>query len=248
MPVFQRGGGGSVRRILRRTALVLALLLLTSPILLTLAYRFVPPPVITGMIASKLQGQTIRHEFVPLEQISRFMPAAVIMSEDNLFCSHWGVDWTAMQRQLAKLENGESPRGASTITMQTARALFLWQGRSYVRKALEVPLSSAIALILPRRRVMELYLNVAEWGPGIFGVEAASRRFFGKPAAYLTLHEAALLAATLPNPAYRRPNRPSRLHRRLAHRIVSRVRKSGGYTDCVQRRWAHNRHGGAVRN
>lgn len=219
--------------------------MLLFPLAALVLLRFVEPPLTTGMVAAKLNGHTIRHKFVPLERISRHFVPAVIMSEDNRFCDHWGVDWEAIGKQLKRLEKGQRPRGASTITMQTTRAIFLWQGRSYLRKALELPLATLMSLILPKRRVMELYLNVAEWGPGIYGVEAAARSYFGKPAATLSKHQVALLVAALPNPRLRRPNRPSRFLRKRARRVAWRASRARGYLKCLRNesnhRWASRR-------
>ena len=141
----------------------------------------------------------------------------VIASEDQRFCSHGGIDWTELRKAVEDAEDVEDLRGGSTITQQTVKNLFLWSGRSYVRKALEFPLSAWVDLILPKRRIMELYLNVAEWGPnGEFGVEAGSRRAFNRSASELGYGEAALLAAILPNPKIRNARQPGPGVRRLA--------------------------------
>ncbi|MEH0070664.1 monofunctional biosynthetic peptidoglycan transglycosylase [Pannonibacter sp. Pt2-lr] len=135
---------------------------------------------------------------------------AVITSEDARFCEHEGVDWDALEGQIQRLNAGEEARGASTITMQLAKNLFLWGDRSFIRKGLELPTALMIDQILTKRRIMELYLNVAEWGEGIFGAEAAAQAWFGKSAADLTPAEASRLATALPNPVLRNPARPGR--------------------------------------
>ncbi len=187
------------------------LLVLAGVVLLSVvAFRFVNPPITPVMLVEKLKGNTLRRDWVPLEDISRQLPLAVIASEDGRFCIHWGVDWGAVREAVKEGGGLAGLRGASTIPMQTAKNLYLWNGRSYVRKALEAPLAYVMSLLWPKRRMMEVYLNVAQFGPGIFGAEAASRYYFHKSATNLTRHEAVLLAAALPNPRWRNPARPSR--------------------------------------
>jgi monofunctional biosynthetic peptidoglycan transglycosylase len=134
---------------------------------------------------------------------------------------------------VAEVVDDDAPRGASTITMQTVKNLFLWPSRSYVRKAMEVPLAYYADLVLGKRRVMEIYLNVAEWGPGIFGAEAAARHYFDRAAADLSAGQAALMAAALPNPAERDPAHPSRHMRRIAEIIARRAAAAGDYVGCL---------------
>jgi monofunctional biosynthetic peptidoglycan transglycosylase len=165
-----------------------------------------------------------------------YLPVMVVVAEDGRFCGHYGLDIQEIKEALEDADDGGELRGASTITQQTVKNLFLWPGRSYVRKALEVPLAMWFDLILPKRRIMEIYLNVAEWGPnGVFGAQAAARRAFNKPAATLTPREAALLAAALPNPIARDPRRPGPGLNRLASLYQSRAAKAAG-TDCVRQR------------
>lgn len=177
-----------------------------------------------------LQGYD--RQWVYLEDISPHLRNAVMMSEDGQFCAHNGVDWGEMFKVLDK--RGAPVRGASTITMQTVKNLFLWQGRSYIRKAFEIPYAVVADVMLPKDRIMEIYLNIVEWGPGIYGAEAASRYYFKKSAKNLTPRQAAYLAVTLPNPKLRNPARPSSNLTRLAHLIESRANRSGGYTDCLR--------------
>jgi monofunctional biosynthetic peptidoglycan transglycosylase len=149
----------------------------------------------------------------------------VIIAEDGRFCSHHGVDFQELRDAIADADDLDDLRGGSTITQQVAKNLFLWPGRSWLRKALEFPLALWIDLVLSKRRVLEIYLNIAEWGPsGEFGVEAGSRRAFGKPARDLTRHEAALLAAVLPSPAQRNARAPGPGLRRLALYVARSAR------------------------
>jgi monofunctional biosynthetic peptidoglycan transglycosylase len=186
-------------------------------------FRFVNPPATPVMLVEKLKGNTLRRDWVPLQDISPQLPLAVIASEDGRFCAHWGVDWGAVREAVREGGGLSAVRGASTIPMQTAKNLYLWNGRSYVRKALEVPLAYVMSALWPKQRMMEVYLNVAQFGPGIFGAEAASRYYFHKSAADLTRHEAVLLAAALPNPLWRNPAAPSRRMLIVARAVERRV-------------------------
>src|SRR5215203_7538578 len=176
---------------------VVAVLLL--PYLLAPLYRVIDP-VSTLMLARWVAGKRVDRTFVPMERIAPVLPRSVLTSEDGRFCAHRGIDWTELQASIEDAEDISEARGASTITQQTVKNLFLWPGRSFIRKGLEFPLALWMDLVLPKRRVLEIYLNIAEWGPnGEFGVEAAARSAFGKSARDLTGGEAALLAAILPN-------------------------------------------------
>jgi monofunctional biosynthetic peptidoglycan transglycosylase len=207
----------------------LALLLLLA--VLMLLWRFAPP-VSTLMVARWATLRSVDRQWVPLERISPRLVASVITSEDARFCRHGGVDWDAINVVLDT--DGGPTRGASTIAMQTTKNLFLWPSRSYIRKGLEVPLALVLDFAWSKRRVMEVYLNIAEWGDGIFGAEAAARRYFGKSAAALTAREAALLAAALPNPRARDPRKPPRRHALLARIVERRAQAAGGLTDCLR--------------
>jgi monofunctional biosynthetic peptidoglycan transglycosylase len=156
-----------------------------------------------------------------------------MMSEDGQFCSHYGIDLGELNAVLGDAMAGEAVRGASTIPMQTVKNLYLWNGRSIIRKAIELPLAVYFDLVVSKKRIMEIYLNIAEWGPGIYGIEAAARRHFGIPASKLGRRQAALLAVTLPNPAVRDPAAPSRGMRRLASIVERRAARAGGYDDCL---------------
>lgn len=171
-------------------------------IALIILFRFVNPPTSAFMIGHLLSGSSyeLRQEWVSLDDISHWMPLAVVASEDQRFPHHHGVDFGAIRKALAEYHAGQGLRGASTITQQTAKNLFLWNGRSFVRKALEAALALGIDGLWSKRRIMEVYLNIAEFGHGIYGVGTASRLYFGVPAAQLSKTQAARLAAVLPNP------------------------------------------------
>ena len=227
--------GGERDKFRRVARFVIGLLLSAILVVLVLAivYRFVPP-VSTLMLARWAMLQPVERITTPLEGIAPSLATAVIASEDARFCAHRGVDWDALREVIEDAEDDAPSRGASTIPMQTAKNLFLWPGRSYVRKALELPIALYIDLIWGKRRVMEVYLNVAEWGDGVFGAEAAARRHFGKSARNLTRGEAALLATALPNPRLRNPSRPTARHRALANRLLARMEAGAGRTGCLQ--------------
>jgi monofunctional glycosyltransferase len=215
-----------LRRIARLLLLVAGLVLLSIVV-----FRFVNPPITPVMVVEKLKGNTLRRDWVPLQDISPQLPLAVIASEDGRFCAHWGVDWGAVREAVKEGGGLGGLRGASTIPMQTAKNLYLGTGRSYVRKALEVPLAYVMSALWPKQRMMEVYLNVAQFGPGIFGAEAASQYYFHKSAAELSRHEAVLLAAALPNPRFRNPAKQSRralvIARAVERRMPIMVQRSG---------------------
>jgi monofunctional biosynthetic peptidoglycan transglycosylase len=200
-----------------------------------LLFRTVDPPGSTLMLMQRVGGQTIDQRWVPLDKVSVHVVRAVIASEDGRFCSHRGIDLAELQEALEKAEErGEDVRGASTITMQVAKNLLLWPSRSYVRKALEIPAALAIEQVWSKPRILEIYLNIAEWGPGIFGIEAAARHHFKKAASRLTAQEAALLAVSLPNPIDRNAGRPGPGTRRLAATIEARMRDYPRLTRCIE--------------
>ncbi|MEQ9642867.1 MAG: monofunctional biosynthetic peptidoglycan transglycosylase [Alphaproteobacteria bacterium] len=186
-------------RWLQRLALVLVGLLLL-PVALAVLYRFVPPPGTPLMAVRALEGDGAARTWVALAALPDAVPLAVIAAEDNRFCAHSGFDWDAIGEAIDEARAGEGLRGASTISMQLTRNLFLWPGGGWVRKGLEALWTPAVDLILGKRRIVELYLNVVETGRGIFGVEAAARRYYEKSATALSAREAAGIAAILPNP------------------------------------------------
>lgn len=220
------------RRCLNGLALIASVLVL-GVLLVFILLRFFNPPISAVMLADELHGQRLRHRWVPLEDISPALIRAVIASEDGRFCSHWGVDWGSVRLAVDEALDGREPRGASTIPMQTVKNMFLWTERSYVRKVLEVPLAYLAVAILGRKRVLEIYLNIVQWGPGLFGAEAAARYHFGKDASQLTPHEAALMAASLPSPIIRKPGHPGPLTRKIAARVEHRVPEMAGRMRCV---------------
>ena len=227
-------GRPTLWRVLRIVALVLLVVLLL-PYLITPLYAVIDP-VSTSMLWRRLTGARVERQYVPIARISPSLSLAVIVAEDGRFCSHHGVDLAELREAFAEADDMEEMRGGSTITQQVAKNLFLWQGRSYVRKALEFPLALWIDLILPKRRVLEIYLNIAEWGPnGEFGAEAGARRAFGKSAQDLTRYEGALMAATLPNPTIRNARRPGPGLQRLAGLYVARTTKSPAAAGCLRR-------------
>ena len=169
----------------------------------------------------------------PLAEISPHLPKAVVAAEDNFFCRHNGIDWKSMGEVIDDKLAGQRTRGASTLSMQLAKNLFLWPSRSYTRKLLELYLTPQLEFILGKRRLIEIYLNIVEWGPGLYGAEAAAQRYFGKPAARLSLTEASLLATALPNPLQRNPARPSTAMTRRAAIYRKRIEQLGELLDCL---------------
>jgi monofunctional biosynthetic peptidoglycan transglycosylase len=222
------------RRLIVWLALAVLVVILL-PYVIAPFYRVVDP-VSTLMLWRWATGQRVARTFVPIERIAPALPLTVILAEDGTFCHNRGIDLGAMREALEKSGDdvGES-RGASTITQQTAKNLFLWQGRSFVRKALELPLALWLNLVLPKRRVLEIYLNIVEWGPnGEFGAEAAARYAFGRSAHDLSGREAAELAAILPNPVRRSARSPSQLLRRLATLYQSRAVDFPKHDACIR--------------
>lgn len=212
----------------------LGLGLLLGPPLLILLFRFAPVPVTPLMLLRAAQGHGIEKQWVAYEEIARALPRSVIAAEDNGFCGQWlGFDFAALRGEVAALLEGERPRGASTITMQLAKNLFLWPGRDPVRKLLEAWLTPQIALLWPKRRILEVYLNIVEFGPGLYGAEAASRAFWNRGAADLTPGQAALLAVVLPLPLEWSAEAPGPYLRERAALIQRRVGQLGGALGCA---------------
>lgn len=223
----QLGYGVGEGRLSVRSALRLARFVLMSLtgflLFLLLVYRFANPPGSTLMaLESFNSGGDVARTWVPLNAISPNLIRAVVASEDNRFCRHRGVDWGAISEAIDRAGE-DGPRGASTISMQTAKNLFLWNSRSYLRKAIEIPITYAMELAWSKRRILEIYLNIVEWGPGVYGAEAAARYHFNKSAARLSLDEAALLAAALPDPLGRDAGNPGAMTARLAARLRRRL-------------------------
>jgi monofunctional biosynthetic peptidoglycan transglycosylase len=217
-----------------RAAVVIVLLLLVLPYALVPLYR-TGHPVSTLMLWRWATGAEVSRTWVDLAAISPALPLTVIAAEDARFCSHNGVDWNSLQDAIEDAQDGEPSGGGSTITQQIAKNLFLWPGRSFIRKGLELPLALWTDLVLPKRRIMELYLNIAELGPsGQFGAEAAAQYAFGRSSRSLSAGEAALLAASLPNPVTRSARKPGRGLRRLASIYVARARSAPEIAQCLR--------------
>lgn len=232
-PTFAERIRRGIVRWLRRVMIALVVLLALPP-LLTLLYRveFIHP-VSTLMLRDLATLKGYERDWIELDVVAPVLIKSVVMSEDGRFCSHNGVDWGALNEVIGDALDGEQARGASTITMQTAKNLFLWPSRSFIRKGLEIPLAMWIDLVLPKQRIMEIYLNIAEWGDDIYGIEAASWIRFGRPASELTARQAALLTVALPNPYMRDPENPGSGMQRLAGIIEARAEKFGSHADCL---------------
>jgi monofunctional glycosyltransferase len=221
---------------------ILACVVLSA--LLVLSLRWIDPPTSAFMLESRLRAvsegdRTYRtdYEWVNLERISPYAAIAVIASEDQQFPFHTGFDLNSIRESVRASERGKKLRGASTISQQVAKNLFLWNGRSYVRKGVEAWMTVLIELTWPKERILEVYLNIVELGRGIYGMEAAARRFYHKPAARLTSSEAAVLAAVLPNPIRMHADRPSAYVQQRREWILGQMRALGGasYLQAVEK-------------
>jgi monofunctional biosynthetic peptidoglycan transglycosylase len=209
-------------------------------ILAVLPYLLIPVyavgfvrPVSTLMLWDLATFKGYDRRWVDFDKISPALVQSVMMSEDGQFCRHFGVDVVQLKGVVEDVLDGSTTRGASTIPMQTAKNLFLWNGRSFVRKGLELPLAVGADAVWSKRRMMEIYLNIAEWGPGIYGIEAAAQYHFKTSAAKLSRKQAALLAVSLPNPIVRVASKPSRGMTRLSNLIQRRAKASGEYIKCL---------------
>jgi monofunctional glycosyltransferase len=219
-----------------RTLLLILLVALLVPYLVTPFYR-TGHPVSTLMIWRTLTGAPVSRQWIDLAAVSPALPRSVVAAEDANFCRHHGIDWNALREVIDDAEDGEVTRGGSTITQQVAKNLFLWPGRSVVRKALEFPLALWIDRVLPKQRILEIYLNIAELGPtGQFGAQSGALYAFGHPASALSPREAALLAAILPNPVRRSARNPSPGVRRLTGTYMARAQAAE-----LVRCWSENR-------
>jgi monofunctional biosynthetic peptidoglycan transglycosylase len=207
------------------------LVVVAAPFALLPLYSAVDPPFGTVMIWKRLAGAPIEKQWADLDAISPHLVRAVLTSEDARFCTHQGIDFVELQNALED-EDGRF-RGASTITMQTVKNLFLWTGRDWVRKAIEAPLALYADLVLPKRRIMEIYLNIVEWDTGVYGAAAAAGHYFGVAPAELSATQAARLAAILPSPETRDAANPGPGTRKIAARIAARAKQSGAYVACV---------------
>ena len=197
------------------------------PLVVVLIYRVVPVPLTPLMVSRAIEGRGIDHRWKPLSEISPNLVRAVVAAEDSHFCEHMGFDIEAMQKAFENNQKGGRVRGGSTISQQTAKNVFLWEGRSYLRKGLEAYFTVLIEAGWGKRRIMEVYLNSIEWGPGIYGAEAAAQRIFKKPARNLTVTQAARLAAILPSPLKWKAGK-------LGFYVVRRSRRIGAATGTVR--------------
>ena len=207
----------------RRIVSAVALLLIAL-VAQIVAYRFAMPAWTPTMAVRSFLGEPVAQRWVPLRRVSPLLVRAVIVSEDARFCSHNGIDLGELKAAIEDARSGAAPRGASTITMQVVKNVFLWPDRSYLRKALELPLAVAVDFVWPKRRILEVYLNIAEWGPGIYGIDAGARDAFAKPPLTLTAREAARLAVVLPNPLDRDPANLEPRIARVSQIIGARMR------------------------
>ncbi len=218
---------------LRRVILIVFLIVVGFPVALLLLYRFVPPPITPLMVIRAIQGEGLRKDWVSLSAMSPHLPRAVIAAEDNNFCQHNGFDWGAIQTAIEDYQDGKRLRGASTISMQTAKNLFLWPGRSYVRKGIEAYLTTLLELLWPKRRIIEVYLNVVELSAGVYGAEAAAGVYFKTDAARISRRQAALLTTVLPNPRQRSADTPTARQQRRAGTVLRRMGQIRPLLDCL---------------
>jgi len=219
---------------LRRIVVITLLVVILGPPLLVVGYHTLPPPVTLLMLVRLTEGHGLHKQWIPLREVPPHVADSVIALEDNLFCQHNGFDWEAISDAMAdNARPGARLRGASTISQQTAKNVFLWPSRNMARKAAEVPFTWMIENFWGKWRIMEVYLNVVEWGPGVYGIEAAAQHHFHKSARNLTRHEAALLAAALPRPLRWNPGHPSPRLENRADRAMLRAVQLGEMVDCV---------------
>ncbi len=218
-----------------RTLLAGIALFVLAVLFILAVLRFVNPPGSAVMLRDYLAGARVQHQWLAIERISPNLIRAVINSEDARFCMHNGIDFREFRRALktAETKGIAAVRGASTITMQVAKNLFLWTERDLGRKALELAITPLLELMWPKRRILEVYLNIAQWGPGLFGVRVAARAHFGRDAIDLTARQAALLAASLPAPSRRRAGAAGAQTRRIARRLERRMQADAAPTGCV---------------
>jgi len=224
-----------VRRLLRNIALALFIVLVAAPVVVVVLYRFIPPPVTPLMVIRAVEGRGLDHRWRAIKDVSPALPRALIAAEDARFCEHHGFDLDALQKAYENNEAGKKIRGGSTISQQTAKNVFLWPGRSYVRKGLEAWFTVLIETIWGKKRIMEVYLNSIEYGPGIYGAESASRRYFGVGADKLSQAQASRLAAILPSPLKWKVVKPGKYVAKRSKKIgrASGTVRRDGLADCV---------------
>ena len=224
-----------MRRPLRNILLALFIVLVAGPVTAVILYRFVPPPVTPLMVIRAVEGKGLDHRWKSIAKVSPALPRALIAAEDAKFCEHRGFDFEALQKAYENNGAGKKIRGGSTISQQTAKNVFLWPGRSYVRKGLEAWFTVLIETFWGKKRIMEVYLNSIEYGPGIYGAEAAARRYFGVGADQLTQAQAARLAAILPSPLKWKVIKPGKYVAKRSRKIgkASGAVRRGGLAECV---------------
>lgn len=210
-------------------------IIILAPAAVILLYRFVPPPGTPLMVLRAFDGAGWNYEWRPLSRIAPDLMRSVLTAEDESFCNHYGFDLKALQDAWEdyQKDDGGTLRGASTISQQTAKNILLWPGRTWVRKGFEAWLTVYIEALWPKRRIMEVYLNVVEWGPGVYGAEAAARYHFGKSAAALSRAEAARLAAVLPSPRRWSPSNPGPYVRQRSRILEARAMRLGSLAACL---------------
>lgn len=224
-------------KVLRRLVILLLVFGLVLPVVSTVVFKFVPPPITILMVQRMFEGKGLDRRWVSLSKMSPALPNAVIAAEDARYCSHWGFDFEAMEKAMAHNERRPGKiRGGSTISQQTAKNVFLWPQRSYVRKGLEAYFTVLIETLWGKRRIMEVYLNTVEWGPGIYGADSAARRYFGVGADDLTPAQAARLAAILPSPLKWKAAKPGPYVKKRSKRIgaASGTVRREGLAACVR--------------
>lgn len=222
-------------KLVRNIFLALFIVLVAGPVLAVIVFRFVPPPVTPLMLIRAAEGKGLDHRWRSIKSVSPALPRALIAAEDAKFCDHRGFDFEALQKAYASNERGGKIRGGSTISQQTAKNIFLWPGRSYVRKGLEAWFTVLIETFWGKKRIMEVYLNSIEYGPGIYGAEAAARRYFGVGADKLSAAQAARLAAILPSPLKWKAVKPGPYVKKRARKIgaASGTVRRDGLAACV---------------
>lgn len=231
----RKGGRGGLGRMVRAVVLAGLIVFVAAPVALVLVYRFVPPPITFLMVQRLFEGHGLDRRWVPLSRISPSLVRAVMAGEDARFCEHHGFDLNAIQKAMAANEAGRKLRGGSTISQQTAKNIFLWPSRDWVRKGLEAWFTVLIEVGWGKERIMEVYLNSIEWGPGVYGAEAAAQRNFHVPASRLTPEQSARLAAIVPKPLSWKAATPGRYVQRRSGAISRNagVVRRDGLTDCV---------------
>lgn len=227
--------GRFVRRLLRNLLLALFLVLVAGPVVAVILYRFIPPPVTPLMVIRAVEGRGLDHRWRSMDKISPTLPRALIAAEDAKFCEHRGFDFEALQKAYENNESGRKIRGGSTISQQTAKNVFLWPGRSYVRKGLEAWFTVLIETFWGKKRIMEVYMNSIEYGSGIYGAEAAAQRYFGVSAAKLNQAQSARLAAILPSPLKWKVIKPGKHVAKRSKKIgkASGAVRRDGLADCL---------------